>query len=291
VETNLIVLLLCGVGVYAPDTITDKLYNATVLDLAENGKLAYLISHAAISYGTNYPINRVFITDDFSRVYSTNTIFQLMSRAGRVGKSYIAEAFISDDCASKIINVSETDDIETHNINKLYDVILNENAKLDEALIDNLLNVNITNSSKKSMNFEVILNSPKVEPISNSPKVEPISNSPKVEFSLKDQFSRKSYKNEPSKNEPSKNEPSKNEPSKNEPSKNEPSKNEPSKNEPSKNEFSNNFRFQRERPKIEASSTVTLNSIIDAPPTTSLQNMFKRTTSNQQRRIGGLTIS
>jgi len=284
VESNLIVLLLCGVGVYAPDVITDKLYNSTVLELAENGKLAYLISHSAISYGTNYPINRVFITDDFSRVYSTNTIFQLMSRAGRVGKSYIAEAYISDDCARKIINSSLIDDIETYNINKLYDIILTENVKLDQALLNNLLNVNVV-ESPKPMKIEIVHNFTsdkyKVEGKTTTATEVAKVKTTKIEPSLKEQFSRKSYTVAP-KIEPVVQLTPTN-------SLTNSLTNTPTstpKIEPKQNKINN---FKRERTKVEPPlvSLVSLNTIIDAPPSgSSLETMFKRSSSNQQRRTG-----
>ncbi len=140
VQDELALLLMCGVGVYTPSFNLNQVYLATVLRYAEEGKLAYLISDASISYGTNYPINRVFITTDFSDKYSINTIFQLMSRAGRVGKSWIAEAYIDNECALRIINTttSTEEDIETKNINQLYEDVVLENIAKDEKLIEEL---------------------------------------------------------------------------------------------------------------------------------------------------------
>jgi hypothetical protein len=140
VQEELMILLWCGVGVYTPSANLNHTYLSIVLRLAEEGKLAYLISDASISYGTNYPINRVFISSDFNQKYSINTIFQLMSRAGRVGKSWIAEAFIDNDCALRIIGSTRTTeiDIETKNINELYQDIVLENIARDEKLIAEL---------------------------------------------------------------------------------------------------------------------------------------------------------
>ncbi len=140
VQDELMILLMCGVGVYTPSFNLNQTYLATVLRYAEEGKLAYLISDASISYGTNYPINRVFITSDFSEKYSINTIFQLMSRAGRVGKSWIAEAYVDNECGLRIINSTMTteDDIETKNINKLYEDVVLENIDKDQKLIEEL---------------------------------------------------------------------------------------------------------------------------------------------------------
>ena len=63
-----------------------------------------------------------------------------MSRAGRVGKSWIAEAFIDDTCAERIINSSmnNNDTIETDNINKCYDIISEENTIRDNKIIEEI---------------------------------------------------------------------------------------------------------------------------------------------------------
>jgi hypothetical protein len=141
INDDLKLLLAAGIGIYDPsckDLSSD--YLSLVLILAEEGKLAYLIANSSISYGTNYPINRVFITKDFSDVHSVNTIYQLMSRAGRVGKSWIAETFIDDTCASKLINLTHIKDIneydiETININELHDEIVEEEYLMDQIVI------------------------------------------------------------------------------------------------------------------------------------------------------------
>ena len=99
----LVLLLLCGIGVYAKIPASDKNnlsinlskeYTNFVARMASNGNLTYLICDDSLVYGTNYPVNRIFITKDFSDINSRETIFQLMSRAGRMGKSWKAEIFI-----------------------------------------------------------------------------------------------------------------------------------------------------------------------------------------------------
>jgi hypothetical protein len=103
-------LLLSGVGVYAPKKSRDDPkksrddeYDSAVLKLAEAGKLAFLISDVTIAYGSNLKnLCRVFIMPDFSTKHSLNTIFQVMGRAGRVGKSWNAEVFIDNKTVKKI---------------------------------------------------------------------------------------------------------------------------------------------------------------------------------------------
>jgi replicative superfamily II helicase len=114
--------------------------------LASDGKLAYIISDDSISYGTNYPINRVIITKDFSDTHSINTIFQVLGRAGRIGKSWKAEAFIDKTLEAKMQRFAkgETENIEIINMNKMYDKIIeNENKSLEmeiQKLEENIVN-------------------------------------------------------------------------------------------------------------------------------------------------------
>jgi len=133
-EDVLMFLLFCGVGVYAPYQIKDAVYLREVLNLAEAGKLAYLISDSSICYGTNYPINRVFITKDFADTHSINTLFQLMGRAGRVGQSWKAEIFIDNTTALKIIDYVQNSndssgDLEATNINNAFEKLYSEYCK------------------------------------------------------------------------------------------------------------------------------------------------------------------
>jgi hypothetical protein len=90
-----IALLFCGVGIYQPKhpLLTDK-YRKTVLKMLRNGELAFLISDSNISYGANYTFHHVVIEDEMASRRSMKTIFQLMGRAGRVGKSWTAKAHL-----------------------------------------------------------------------------------------------------------------------------------------------------------------------------------------------------
>ncbi len=125
VEDWIMLLLMAGVGIYAPTIIKCPVYHQKIIELAEEGKLAYLLADTSISYGTNYPINRVFVVDDFDSVHSINTLFQLLGRAGRVGKSWKAEAYISDNLAKKLINFTHNPNdpianVEANNLESCY---------------------------------------------------------------------------------------------------------------------------------------------------------------------------
>jgi hypothetical protein len=130
-------LLFCGVGVYSPSQIKDPVYLREVLKLAEEGKLAYLVSDSSICYGTNYPINRVFICKDFAEVHSINTLFQLMGRAGRAGQSWKAEIYMDKSTAMKIIdfvqNVKDTSgDVEAVNMTNAFNKLKISAMKKEE---------------------------------------------------------------------------------------------------------------------------------------------------------------
>ncbi len=138
VEDWLAFLLFCGVGVYAPYQIKDPVYLREVLTLAEAGKLAFLVSDSSICYGTNYPINRVFITKEFSEIHSINTLFQLMGRAGRAGQSWKAEIYFDKSIALKLIDfvqnpADNSGEIEAKNMSDTFNVMIKATLERDEA--------------------------------------------------------------------------------------------------------------------------------------------------------------
>lgn len=147
------ILLACGVGIYG--VFSDAIYNSFVTKFMNDGSLAYIISDAGIAYGTNIPLNRIIATKDFCDTYSLNTIYQLISRAGRVGRSWIAEAFIDKNCASRIIDSIQTSDtkynIEAINLEKLHDEIAEQNTFNDDALIIALVEKNLKEIAEKKI--------------------------------------------------------------------------------------------------------------------------------------------
>ena len=97
--------LFAGVCCYSsPDTCDiDSAYLDTALDLTSQKKMETLIADSSICYGTDYPIGGVIITKEFSDTHSLNTIYQLMSRAGRGRKSNNAEIYVDNSCAMQIL--------------------------------------------------------------------------------------------------------------------------------------------------------------------------------------------
>jgi len=103
--------LFSGVGIHNPNLKMldsyDGLYNDVVLSLADNNKLSYIVSDESITYGTNLPIKKVII-DDCDTSYTQNMLHQLIGRAGRTGKSNMAEVvFMNDDILVKTFNTQE----------------------------------------------------------------------------------------------------------------------------------------------------------------------------------------
>lgn len=98
--------LLSGVGFYAnPNSYAiDTSYLETTLDLTGQKKMECLIADTSICYGTDYPIGGVIITKEFSDTHSLNTIYQLMSRAGRGRKSNNSEIYVDISCAMLILD-------------------------------------------------------------------------------------------------------------------------------------------------------------------------------------------
>lgn len=98
--------LLSGVCCYANPDMCDiaSEYLETALDLTGQKKMECLIADSSICYGTDYPIGGVIITKEFSDSHSLNTIYQLMSRAGRGRKSANAEIYVDMSCAMQILD-------------------------------------------------------------------------------------------------------------------------------------------------------------------------------------------
>eukprot|EP00828_Plagiopyla_frontata_P011364 TRINITY_DN16281_c0_g1_i3.p1 TRINITY_DN16281_c0_g1~~TRINITY_DN16281_c0_g1_i3.p1 ORF type:complete len:376 (+),score=66.62 TRINITY_DN16281_c0_g1_i3:79-1128(+) len=104
VSEEILQLLLCGVGIYTTE-VTDQIpeeYLKYCLKLASQGKLAYLIADDSLTYGMNFPINNLILTEDIVYQLTMNALFQLMGRVGRVGVSYLANIFFPQIAIKRI---------------------------------------------------------------------------------------------------------------------------------------------------------------------------------------------
>ena len=151
-------LLFAGIGIYAPSNsiLTDN-YNETILSLATDGQLSFLISDDSICYGANYPFLHVVIDDEMSERHSILSIFQLAGRAGRVGQSWVAFVHTGDKTIQRIKNyilgqndgkISE----EAINLNEMFIKILDDTKKLRENNEQQIIQNNILKHSIKIQN-------------------------------------------------------------------------------------------------------------------------------------------
>jgi replicative superfamily II helicase len=93
VDDFVLKLLFCGVGIYSETGLSAK-YLDKVEELASMNFLAFIITDESLCYGTNFPISNVILRDDLVEKLNMNEMFQLIGRAGRVGQSWTARAFL-----------------------------------------------------------------------------------------------------------------------------------------------------------------------------------------------------
>ena len=137
IDENIRTLLAAGVGIWSSE-INCELYNKTVLELANDGKLSYLIVDKSICYGTNYPFDGVIIAQDFESDSSINTRFQTCSRTARPDKSWKGIVYISNNFAKEILDYVKNPDpinVEAVNMENMYNKIINDELKLAEKYV------------------------------------------------------------------------------------------------------------------------------------------------------------
>jgi hypothetical protein len=160
VSDEILTLLFAGVGVYS--TIDKSIcpnYLKTVLDMASNGLLAYIISDVSICYGTNYPINRIVVTDEFATQHSMNTLFQLFGRAGRVGRSWIAMIYVSETVADKLVNYIQKIDshnVEANNMTNVFTSCISQSTLSENSFLEYIFKKYIHTESNEVKNKVII---------------------------------------------------------------------------------------------------------------------------------------
>lgn len=97
------ILLSAGIGIYDVTKMTGY-QRRLVMDLYPH--LLFLCSGKEIVFGTNLPaLTNIFIDASFGDTEHANTIYQLMGRAGRVGRSYHANIIVNSPVTlQKIMN-------------------------------------------------------------------------------------------------------------------------------------------------------------------------------------------
>lgn len=159
VHDDLIILLMCGIGVYDPnDSRLDADYNALVVSLSSQGRLAYVISNVSMVYGTNHPFSRVIITPEFADNHSPQTVCQGMDRSGRVGKCGKAETLVTVETAMKILDFvqrPEFYDVEKKNFAAAIAKCLAEKKANSPQPVDIQGTLTCSNPERKSLDASV----------------------------------------------------------------------------------------------------------------------------------------
>jgi len=87
--------MMAGIGLYNKSDLTSYQRNL-VMSIYSN--LVFLCSNQDIVFGTNLPdLVNVWISRDFAETQSISTLYQLMGRVGRIGKSYHANIILEDE--------------------------------------------------------------------------------------------------------------------------------------------------------------------------------------------------
>lgn len=100
-------LLFSGIGIYQPETFNDQEMD---FFLRKKDSFKFIISTPSIVYGTNISLSIIDIDSSFIVDSSKNTLYQLIGRAGRKGKSHSATIIFRNDQMLDMI-------LENNNIN------------------------------------------------------------------------------------------------------------------------------------------------------------------------------
>jgi hypothetical protein len=87
-------MILSGIGIYDP--CGNDLENSVAMREATNGRLSILFATPDITYGTNMSLISIYIDKYYGHQATHNSLYQLIGRAGRVGKSYKARVLFED---------------------------------------------------------------------------------------------------------------------------------------------------------------------------------------------------
>ena len=88
-------MILSGIGIYDPILRTD-LENSICIREAIGGRLSILFATPDITYGTNMSLISVYIDKYYGKQATHNSLYQLIGRVGRVGKSYKGRVLFQD---------------------------------------------------------------------------------------------------------------------------------------------------------------------------------------------------
>jgi len=120
-------LFLSGIGLYQPEKFSDL---ELELFLKYKDKFKFILSSPSIVYGTNISLSMIDIDASFLQDSSKNTLYQLIGRAGRKGRSSSAEVIFRDQRMIDMIFRHDIQNIEALNVERYYQGILAERNML-----------------------------------------------------------------------------------------------------------------------------------------------------------------
>jgi NDP-sugar pyrophosphorylase family protein len=115
-------LLFSGIGIYQPETFQfQQMQNFLEKKDLFNG----ILSNSAIVYGTNISLSIVDIDRSFIKDSTKNVLYQLVGRAGRIGKSNSATIVFRDNTILQMILNENDINQEALQVEKNYLEIMN----------------------------------------------------------------------------------------------------------------------------------------------------------------------
>ena len=114
-------LLFSGIGIYHPESFSDCEMD---LFLRNKDNFKFILSTPSIVYGTNISLSIIDIDSSFIRNSTFNTLYQLIGRAGRKGKSNSATIIFRDRDMLNMILHKDIRNIEAEQIEGNYQNLL-----------------------------------------------------------------------------------------------------------------------------------------------------------------------
>jgi len=150
---GLIALLFGGVGILNnKNKNISECYKRLVTRFAQINELSFIISDVDITFGANFPLNNIIIDDSYNATnhININKVFQLIGRAGRIGQSWSAFAYLDESLIFLIDHKIRQNYFEKEFFN-------NGNDKIEDSLMHFVeqKNENISEIDDESINSEI----------------------------------------------------------------------------------------------------------------------------------------
>ena len=133
IDDNLKFLLYMGIGIYTKDIDVD--YSTKVLEMLNDGQLAFIIADETFCYGANYPLLNVIITDEIGDDHSINTILQLIGRTSRIGKSWSGKVYLDNNTCERIIEFFKNPSFNSNEGTNIFNYFNTTSIKIDNEIL------------------------------------------------------------------------------------------------------------------------------------------------------------